>query len=162
MNWGKVAIVSIFVAAIATGAGVWYAQEYGYYENIDPAGPDAIVTATSAADGEQTDLPVADFQGINGTSSPIRWRACFQLTEQPLPDSLTPYAGATPLNAPGWFDCFDAEQIGDDLASGAATAVLGQADIRPDVDRVLAIYPDGRAFGWHQYLDKTPERGVMD
>ena len=39
---------------------------------------------------------------------------------------------------------------------------LGQAEIRPDVDRVLAIYPDGRVYGWHQYNDKTPERGVMD
>ena len=49
-----------------------------------------------------------------------------------------------------------------DLESGAARAYLAQPEIRPDVDRVIAVYPDGRAYGWHQLNDKTPERGVMD
>ena len=44
----------------------------------------------------------------------------------------------------------------------AARAILGQAEVHPDVDRIIAVYPDGRAFGWHQLNDKTPERGVMD
>lgn len=159
---GKFPAVVLLLAALGAGGGVWYAQEYGFYESIDPAGPGAAVTALSAADGGALDLPVADLEGIDATSSPLRWRACFRLTEPPLPDSLTPYQGATPLNGPNWFDCYDAEQIGADLASGAAVAVMGTPEIRPDVDRVLAIYPDGRAFGWHQYNDKTPERGVMD
>ncbi len=159
---GKWPAIVLVLAGLGTGGGVWYAQEYGFYDRIDPAGPGAAVTAVSAADGGALDLPVADFQGIDATSSPLRWRACFRLTEPPLPDSLTPFEGATPLNGPGWFDCYDADQITHDLESGAAVAVLGTAEIRPDVDRVLAIYPDGRAFGWHQYNDKTPERGVMD
>ena len=49
-----------------------------------------------------------------------------------------------------------------DLEAGNARAILGQAEVHPDVDRIIAVYPDGRAFGWHQLNDKTPERGVMD
>ena len=48
------------------------------------------------------------------------------------------------------------------LPGDAARAILGQSEVRPDVDRVIAVYPDGRAFGWQQINDKTPERGVMD
>ena len=162
MNWGKIAVIALVTGTVAAGAGVWYAQQYGFYSSIDPAGPGANITAQSAADGAPLELPIADFQGIDATSSPLRWRTCFRLTEPPLPGSLTPYPEATPLNGPGWFDCYSAEQITADLASGAASAVLGTSDIRTNTDRVLAIYPDGRAYGWHQYNDKTPDRGVMD
>ncbi len=162
MNWGKLAVIALATGTAAAGAGVWYAQQYGFYKAINPAGPGSMVMALSAADQTPLALPVQDFQGIDASSSPLRWRACFDLTEQPLPHSLTPYPNATPLNGPSWFDCYDAVKITRDLENGTATAILGTSEIRPDVDRVLAIYPDGRAFGWHQYNDKTPERGVMD
>ena len=29
-------------------------------------------------------------------------------------------------------------------------------------NQLAILYPDGRVYGWHQYNDKTPERGVMD
>lgn len=159
---GKWPVLAILGSALMVGGGVWYTQQYAYYETIDPAGPGANISALSTADGRMVELPVADFQGIDAGSSPIRWRSCFQLTEPPLPGSLVPYDDPKPAYGPNWFDCFDADRIGDDLESGAAMAVLGVSEIRPDTDRVLAIYPDGRAYGWHQYNDKTPERGVMD
>jgi hypothetical protein len=56
----------------------------------------------------------------------------------------------TPLNAPGWFDCFDAPAIGAALEAGEATAVLGEREARAGVDRVFAVFPDGRVYGWHQ------------
>ena len=55
-----------------------------------------------------------------------------------------------PLTAPGWFDCFDAVAIGEALEKGEAIAFLSQANIHPGVDRVVAVFPDGRAFAWHQ------------
>jgi hypothetical protein len=55
-----------------------------------------------------------------------------------------------PLVAPGWFDCFDAAAIGADLAAGRAAAVLGEANVTYGIDRVLALYPDGRGYAWHQ------------
>ena len=33
---------------------------------------------------------------------------------------------------------------------GEAEAVLAEREARAGVDRVLAIFPDGRAYGWHQ------------
>ncbi|MFV0386114.1 DUF6446 family protein [Paracoccus sp. (in: a-proteobacteria)] len=159
---GKWPAMILVAATLAAGGGVWYAQEYGFYETLDPAGPDAVILATPAGGGAPAQLAVSDFQGIDADSSPMRWRACFRLAAPPAPQDFTPYPDATPLIGPRWFDCYDAGRITADLASGAAKAVLGQSGIRPDVDRVLAIYPDGRAYGWHQFNDKTPERGVMD
>lgn len=154
---GKIVGITLLAAMVVAGAGMYYAQEYAFYDRI-PADQQGALTIQTA-DGAQP-LAVAGFDGIDSDSSPLRWRMCGTLTDQPA--AATPYDGATPLMAPGWFDCFDARQIGDDLASGAAVAYLSQANIRPDVDRILAVYPDGRVFGWHQYDEKNPERGVMD
>ncbi|WP_410216890.1 DUF6446 family protein [Paracoccus sp. (in: a-proteobacteria)] len=156
MNWGKIAAAGLLLAAVAAGGGMWYAQEYGYYGRIDPQG--AALDVTTAA-GMQP-LALSGFEGIDADSSPLRWRAC--ATAPAVPADALPFEGATPLVAPRWFDCFDAPRIGADIESGAARAVLSVADIHPDVDRVLAVYPDGRVYGWHQYNNKTPERGVMD
>lgn len=154
---GRIPGLLILAAAVAAGAGVWYAQEYGFYDQVDPASVELVVMRNGAS----TPLEVDAVQAIDASSSPIRWRACFQLLA-PLPDGAEPFAKPTPLVGPGWFSCFDAGQIQADLTSGAATAYLSQPEIRPDVDRVIAVYPDGRGFGWHQFNDKTPERGVMD
>ncbi|MDP5307770.1 DUF6446 family protein [Paracoccus spongiarum] len=159
MNWGRITIVCLGLVTVAAGAGVWYAQQYGFYDRIEPGDPAATVLIQTAS-GPQP-LIATGFEGIDADSSPIRWRACFRL-DAPLPADTLPFDGATPLNAPDWFGCFDAAAIGADLERGAARAVLSQSEIRPDVDRVLAVYPDGRAYGWHQFNDKTPERGVMD
>ena len=56
----------------------------------------------------------------------------------------------TPLTAPGWFDCFDAGKIADALDSGEALAFLSQSAVAPQIDRVVAVFPDGRAYAWHQ------------
>lgn len=155
---GKIAVIMLVLVPILVGGGIWYAQEYGYYVEIDPAiGADNLRVAT---DNGPVKLDPIGFEGIDADSSPLRWRACFRV-EGEFPKAQ-PFKGATPLYGPDWFECFDAAKIGHDLETGAAKAVLGQAEIHPDVDRVLAVYPDGRVFGWHQYNDKTPERGVMD
>jgi hypothetical protein len=61
-----------------------------------------------------------------------------------------PVEEPTPLTAPGWFDCFDAAAIGAALEAGEAEAVLGERNARAGVDRVFAVFPDGRVYGWHQ------------
>ncbi|WP_295046065.1 DUF6446 family protein [uncultured Paracoccus sp.] len=152
---GKIIGIGLLACAVIAGGGMWYLQEYYFYDRLPPADSITVQTATGPAT-----LAVTGFQGIDGNSSPLKWRFCGLLPEQPA--DPVPFAGPTPTGAPGWFDCFDYARLTRDLESGAARAVLSQAEIRPDVDRVLAIYPDGRAFGWHQYNDKTPERGVMD
>ncbi|MFH5775728.1 DUF6446 family protein [Paracoccus sp. NGMCC 1.201697] len=157
---GRIPALLILGAALVAGVGVWYAQEYGFYYEIEedsPAALDIVIQTTQGA----AHFPAAYNKSIDATSSPLRWRACMERTG-PLPADAIPYTNPTPLIGPGWFSCFDAGRIAADLASGAAKAYLSQPEIRPDVDRVIAVYPDGRAFGWHQFNDKTPERGVMD
>ena len=95
-------------------------------------------------------LPVRDFRAIDSDSSPLRYRACFtvaaDLAEAPA------YDDPTPLFAPGWFDCFDAQAIGADLEAGRARAILVAPDTpRYGIDRVMALYPDGRAMVWPQF-----------
>lgn len=155
---GKLAVIAIVLAALLTGGGIWYTQEYYYYQKITPGSAASKITIATP-DGE-VPLDTIAFEGIDADSSPLRWRACAQMSGT-LPDAV-PFDDPTPLVGPNWFECFDAAQIGADLESGAAKAVLSRAEIHPDVDRILAVYPDGKIFGWHQYNDKSPERGVMD
>jgi hypothetical protein len=93
-----------------------------------------------------------DVTGIDSDSSPIRFRACFTtpLSLAMLSETYVAYTDAEPLVAPGWFDCFDAMAIGTALERGEALAFLSEPDIHPGVDRVVAVFPDGRAFAWHQ------------
>lgn len=140
---GKFLTVVLLVCAVLAGGGMYYLQVYAYYDEL--LAQDTItLTAPGAMPRE---VPIADFVGIDSDSSPIRYRACFTL------DSVAgaaPYDGATPLIAPSWFDCFDAAQLAADLDSGAAQAVLAQGNFRYGFDKVIAHYPDGRAFAWQQ------------
>ena len=59
----------------------------------------------------------------------------------------------SPRNAPGWFDCFDAEAIGAEITAGTALTFLSQKNIHFGVDRVVAITEDGRGYVWHELND---------
>lgn len=147
MNATRLAIVAILLTAAVAGAAMYYLQVYAFYEELESP-PYVMLTASS---GGQFPLPPVNFRGIDSDSSPIRYRACFEIP--PLWDfveELAPYPEATPLNAPGWFDCFDARAIGTDLEAGTAQAILLQSNVTYGVDRVGALYPDGRIHAWHQ------------
>ena len=160
MSTSKIMVSILLLVAALTGAAVWYLQVYGFYEEVDEITGAAEMVVT-LPDGSNRAVPVDGFHAIDAASSPIRWRACFTLDPAQVADAA-PYEGATPLNGPGWFRCYSARALTSDLAAGNAVAVLGQSEIRPDVDRVIVVYPDGRAFGWHQFNEKNPARGVMD
>lgn len=151
---GKIVGSFIVITALAFGAVVYYTQVYAFYETV--AGDEAEISLVNLATGTPEPIVIDNFEGIDGTSSPIRYRACFTtgMSFAAITETYTEYEGATPLTAPGWFDCFDAVAIGAALESGEAVAFLGQKDIQDGVDRVVAIYPDGRAFAWHQLNEK--------
>ena len=48
-----------------------------------------------------------------------------------------------------------ANAIGEALEEGTALAFLSQSQIAPQIDRVVAVFPDGRAFAWHQISPDT-------
>ena len=147
---GKILTIALLVTALLAGGALYYLQVYHFYREVQLASNGGeVAMKITLAGGEAVDLPARDFRGIDADSSPIRFRACFD-TDLPQDAALVPYAAAEPLNAPGWFDCFDAPAIGAALQEGRARAYLGERNIEYGIDRVLAIYPDGRAFAWHQ------------
>nr|WP_245243052.1 DUF6446 family protein [Pararhodobacter sp. SW119] len=121
---------------------MYYFQVWGLYDPLPPT--DRLTVATP--DGP-ADLAVTDFRGIDSDSSPLRRRACFRLHAA---EGLIEHPAPEPLNAPRWFDCFDAAAIGGDLAQGRATAYLVEGDFAWGFDRVMAVYPDGAAYLWNQ------------
>ena len=139
---GRIAAAAIVICAAVAGIAMYYLQVYGYYDELEPQ----IGYQVATPEGGTARLEIADFRGIDSASSPLRYRACFTVVGA-LPD-MVERPGSEPLNAPDWFDCFDAAAIGEDLVAGRARAVLVEADAPWGFDRVMALYPDGRAFVW--------------
>ena len=145
MTSGRLIAIGLVAAGVIAGVAMYWLQVHAFYDRL-PAQETVRLTPLGAV--APVAVPVRGFEGIDSDSSPIRFRACFTLDAPGQP--LTPYADATPLNAPGWFSCFDAAAIGAALRSGEAQAVLGEANLRYGIDRVVALFPDGRAYAWHQ------------
>lgn len=153
---GKLVAGGIVLTGLAAGIAMYWLQVYAFYE---PAAftPGSEITLTPIAGDAPEAIVVADVQGIDADSSPLRFRACFTtpLSLAMLTETYRVYDAAEPTIAPGWFDCFDAAEIGEALETGEALAFLSQAAIHPQVDRVVAVFPDGRAYAWHQLHPDT-------
>ena len=145
---GKIVGILILLVTVAVGGGVYYAQLYGFYDEVT----DQSVQLTSYVSGAPEAILFDDFEAIDAASSPIRYRACFTTTMSTamLTETYETFEGAEPLNAPPWFDCFDAPEIGAALADGTATAFAGERNIQYGIDRVVAIFDDGRGYVWQQ------------
>lgn len=149
---GKLVGGFIVFVALATGIAVYWLQEYAYY-HAAAFNPGAEILLTPIESDQPEAILTQNVQGIDAESSPLRFRACFQtpLTQGMLTETYRAYEGAEPLNAPSWFDCFDAAAIGAALEKGEALAFLSQSNVAPDVDRVVAVFADGRAYAWQQF-----------
>jgi hypothetical protein len=139
------------VTAIMAGVAMYYLQVYAYYEPVQPASAQAEMQLTTLQ-GVVEPILSTGFDGIDSDSSPIRFRACFTTPQSlaMLTETYKTYPAAVPLTAPGWFDCFDAAAIGGALEQGQAIAFLGEENITYGIDRVIAVFDDGRAYAWHQ------------
>ena len=146
---GKILVIGLAGSALIAGAAMYYLQVYAFYDRLPDTTPLHI-----ASDSGQRPLSLTAFDGIDATSSPLRFRACATLADLTEITSATPAADPDPLTAPGWFSCFDAAAIGGALQRGEASAYLSHPDIVHGIDRVIAVYPDGRAFAWHQLNGK--------
>lgn len=151
MNAGKIIVGAIVIVAAVAGAFLWYTAERAFYEPVafQPGAEIRLVPLTS---DQPEAIIVSGVEGIDADSSPIKFRACFTtpLTLATLTETYRDYPEAEPLVAPSGFDCFDAAAIGKALETGEALAFLSEPDIHPGVDRVVAVFADGRAFAWHQ------------
>lgn len=148
---GKIVGGFLVLTGLVAGIAMYWLQVYAFYDEATfDAG--AGVMLTSVESGLPEAILAEEVSGIDSDSSPIRFRACFRtpMTQAMLTETYQIYPAPTPLLAPGWFECFDAEAIGAALESGEAIAFMGQENIHPGVDRVVAVFADGRAFAWHQ------------
>ena len=148
---GKLVVGFIVVVALIAGGLMYWLQVYAFYSPVSlQAAGEMRLTPIGSATPET--IVVDNFEGIDATSSPLRFRSCFTtpLSLGTLTETYQVYEKADPLLAPGWFACFDAEKIGEALKSGEAVAFLSEQNSAAGVDRVIAVYPDGQAFAWHQ------------
>ncbi len=144
---GKILMIGLLAFAALFGAALVWFQFFAFYERASGVG--ALTVAGVAT-------PIADYDGIDAATSPLKLRGCFRAdpasfaAAEPAPD-------ATPLTAPFWFRCFDAGALTADLAAGRATAYALDAR-RPGRLRPAwsALYPDGRGYLWRQLGAAVP------
>ena len=148
MTRGQWLVVTIIAVTAVFAAAQWWFQTRAYYEPAIAETMPVVLT-----DGGVERVALSDFSGIDADTSPLRYRGCFtvDIDHDDLATRAVVYDDPTPLIAPGWFDCFDATTIGTALEAGQARAFLSQREVRPGADRVIALYPDGRGFAWHQW-----------
>ena len=148
---GKLLASFLVICAAIAGGGMYYLQVYGFYEEVQ-ADNVADVQLTSVVSGAPETILYENFKAIDADSSPLRYRACFEtsMSQALLTETYELYETPVPNNAPGWFDCFNAQSIGTDLEAGTAIAFLGTSNIIYGFDRVVAIDGQGRGFVWHQ------------
>ncbi|MEY1554900.1 DUF6446 family protein [Yoonia sp. R2331] len=138
------------MSALIAGVAMYYFQVYAFYDEVSAEVEN--VQMTNVVTGQAEPIVFENFKGIDSDSSPLRYRACFDVVGSlaMMTETYVVLEAATPLVAPGWFDCFDADQIGADLEAGIALPFLGQENVTYGIDRIVAVYPDGRAFAWHE------------
>jgi hypothetical protein len=151
---GRILALILVLSAAVAGAAMYYLQVHAFYTRL-PA--DTVMRFVTPGALAPVSLRTADFQGIDASSSPLRFRACFRLADPRALDGAQPVADPTPLVGPGWFGCYDAAAVARALADGQARAVLSEPEIARGVDRIIAVWPDGRAVAWHQ-LNGTLEK----
>lgn len=130
---GLLAVTAVFAAAL-----VWF-QVFAFYEY---SGARALTVAGAP-------IPVADYDGIDAATSPLKLRGCFHADPRAFA-AAEPAPDATPLTAPFWFECFDAGVLTADVAAGRATAFAIGRDQPAGFDLMAALYPDGRGYLWRQ------------
>jgi hypothetical protein len=137
---GKVLMVGLLGIAMIAGAGLWYSMERAYYTHVT-----GVTEVFAYGDA----FPVTEYEGIDANTSPLKMRACFKVNWDYTPTEEFKDI-ATPLQAPSFFDCFNAEQITADMQTGGASAIMAEENKPYGFDRYITQYPDGRAFMWRQ------------
>ncbi len=153
MTTGKLLVIAILICAAVAGAGLYYLQIYYFYERLPVQGQQINATTLN---GDLTPLPISNFEGIDASSSPIRYRACFDvnLSLDEAKAQFLPYPDrSAPRTAPFWFECFDADAIGMQITAGDAVIFTGTSNIEYGIDRVIALTSQGRGYVWHEIND---------
>ncbi len=141
---GKHFIFLFLSGVVVFTAALFYFQNYAYYDSTDRRQNFFL--------GDKR-YKISDYQGIDSESSALKLRECFVIDSLDNFD-LSKYEKPTPLTAPFWFKCFNAEKITKDLLDGKASAFLLKKEEFDGIDNVIAIYPDGKSYRWRQLNSK--------
>jgi hypothetical protein len=136
---GSYVVVGLVGFTIVFGLVFWWFQEHAFYEETK-AGSYEVEIAGQI-------YPVTKWNGITSDSSPLKMRACFVIREDF--EALAAIA-PEPLVAPGWFKCFNAQVIEENLVSGYAKAYVAERNDPKGFDRIVAVFPGGRSYMWRQ------------
>ena len=134
---GKYVVTGLVGVTFLFGMVFWWFQQHAFYE--ETWSNEVVIAGTV--------YPVTDWQGVDSDSSPLKMRACFVISE---PIEAPPAFEADPLVGPGWFTCFNAETIAENLATDYAKAYVAARNDPPGFDRIVAVFPGGRAYMWRQ------------
>ena len=141
---GKRFIFLFLGGVVVFTATLFYFQNYAYYGSIE-------IREKFLLGNKRYEI--SNYEGIDSESSGLKLRECFVVNRLDNLD-LSKYEKPTPLTAPFWFKCFNAERITKDLSDGKATAFLLKKEEFDGIDTVIAVYPDGRSYRWRQLNSK--------
>ena len=148
---GKFLAIVLVTCGIIAGGAMYYLQVYAYYSTVVPSGSTDVVLKPLDGSVAQA-IAYSDYKAIDSNSSPIRYRACFtaENTADELKALYVTTKDAEPLVAPGWFDCFDAKEIGAAIESQSATSFLSIENVSYGIDRIVSVLDDGRGYAWNK------------
>lgn len=148
---GKFLAIVLVTCGIIAGGAMYYLQVYAYYSTVVPNGSTDVVLKPLDGSVAQA-IAYSDYKAIDSNSSPIRYRACFtaENTADELKALYVTTKDAEPLVAPGWFDCFDAKEIGAAIESQSATSFLSIENVSYGIDRIVSVLDDGRGYAWNK------------
>ena len=157
MNATRLAIVAILGSAIFAAVVMYYQLVYAGYAELTQAEVGEI-QLLSLVTRESEPILSENVKAIDTVEEGVRlsgmisFRACFETpsSQAMLTETYQIAENAVPLNAPAWFDCFNARDIGAAIEDGNAIAFTSEENISYGVDRIVAILPDGRGYAWHQ------------
>lgn len=139
---GKYVVIGLVGFSFLFGMAFWWFQEHAFYEET---WAEEVVIQGAV-------YPVTKWRGVTSTSSPLKMRACFVLNEAfEAPPSIAP----EPLVGPGWFKCFNARFIEENLANGYGKAYVAARNEPPGFDRIIAVFPGGNTYMWRQLSEET-------
>ena len=110
------------------------------------------IKLTQISDNNPT-LIAMDESPISAYSTDAKfYNSCFKVSEN-INDLLTNFlASEDPLPSKplGKMPCYNYNQLTEDVKAGLAYSFVGEKNIINGIDRIIAIYADGRAYAWHQ------------
>ena len=144
-------VIFVFIAFLFIFTLVlFYFQNFAFYERLEVKNRLLV---------ERKMVEITNYNGIDASSSGLKLRECFTVSDEDFDiKGLTIYQKPTPLKAPFWFECFNAESITKDLNTNKAVAFLSKKEEFDGIDKVIALYPDGTGFQWRQLNDKYTDK----